>query len=75
MSPRLGRNTVPVRGFAGTRKTNVGLVFQEIPNSGKTMMTMIKDNGVHSTTYPVTQTQLKKIIKNDFWVLPNRPFN
>ena len=39
------------------------------------MMSIIKDNGQHISSYSITQQQFKDIRDKDVWVLPNPPFN
>lgn len=75
MSLKFGQKTVPVRGFAGERKLNAGLVFQEVPGANDFMMSIIKDNGQHVSTYLITQQQLRNIMNDGFWVLQTRPFS
>ena len=75
MNPVFGINTLPVRGFTGNHKTDVGLVIQSIPNSSDSRLSIIKDNGQHVSTYTVTQKKLIKIVQDGFWVLKTRHFN
>lgn len=78
MSPVFHQTTVPIRGFAGTRKADVGLVFQTVPNpvnNKKIMMSIIKDDGLHITSYTITRQQFDDIRNNEFWVLRKQPFN
>jgi len=76
MSYSFGKNTNPLRGFAGTRKTDVGLVFQNNPDKKKPlMMTVIKDDGQHVTSFPISFKKYLKIQADGFWVLQQQPFN
>ena len=79
MTPIFGKSTTPVRGFAGIRKVDVGLVFQTNPNppnkNKPIMMTIIKDNGQHVSSFPISLTQFNQLVSQDYWVLPGQPFN
>lgn len=76
MSYSFAKNTTPVRGFAGTRKVDVGLVFQNNPDKTKPlMMSIIKDNGQQVTAFPISFKKYQEIKADGFWVLPKQPFN
>jgi hypothetical protein len=78
MSLKFNQKTLALRGSAGIRQADVGLVFQKISNPNKNksiMMTIINDTGQHVTSYPISQDQLKEIQARDFWVIPDQPFN
>ena len=47
MRPTYGIKTLPVRGSAGIRKENVGMVIQNIPNSKNRYLSVIRSNGTH----------------------------
>ena len=74
MSPQFGTLTMEIRGKAGTSETPVGLVIQKIPNTNRMYLSIIKDNGKHITTYPITNQRLNRLRNNDFWVLRTRTF-
>ena len=75
MSPGFGIKTVPVRGFAGIRKENVGMVIQTIPNNENRYLSVIRSDGTHISSYPVIPEKLLDIIEDDFWVWKDRNFN
>jgi hypothetical protein len=75
MSPRFGIKSLPVRGFAGIRKENVGMVIQNIPNSKNRYLSIIRDDGTHISSYPVNPEKLLKITQDRFWVWKDRNFN
>ena len=75
MNPIFGTKTYGLRGFAGENRANVGLVIQQIPKTNKFYLSIIKDNGKHSTSYSITEKKLNKIIADGFWVLQNQKFN
>lgn len=75
MSPTFGIETVPVRGFAGIRKDNVGMVIQNIPNNDNPSLSVIRSDGTHISSYPVNPEKLIKIVESDFWVWQTRNFN
>jgi len=72
MSPTYGIKTLPVRGFAGIRKENVGMVIQNIPNSKNRYLSVIRSDGTHISSYPVSPEKLLKIVQDDFWVWKDR---
>ena len=71
----LGITTFAVRGFAGKRKANVGIVIQTIPNSNNHYISVIKDDGKHISSYVVKPKKLSKIMDDDFWVWKDRNYN
>src|SRR6056300_107 len=77
MKPIFGTEakTHAVRGFAGKHKVNVGLVIQSIPGTDKYYLSIINDRGIHVSSYSLSETKLRQLIKNDFWVLTKRNFN
>jgi archaellum biogenesis protein FlaJ (TadC family) len=75
MNPLFGTQTFAVRGFAGKNRVNVGLVIQKIPKTDNYYLSIIKDNGKHTSSYSITGKKLKKIVANDFWVLTDKKFN
>ena len=75
ISPKDGIKTLPVRGFAGIRKENVGMVIQNIPNSDNRYLSIIRDDGTHISSYPVSPEKLLKIVQDGFWVWKDRNFN
>ena len=75
MSPTDGTKTLSLRGFAGIRKENVGMVIQSIPNSEDQYLSVIRSDGTHVSSYPVSPEKLIKIVQDDFWVWQDRNFN
>ena len=70
-----GLTTLAVRGFAGKRKANVGIVIQTIPNSNNHYISVIKDDGKHISSYVVKPKKLSKIMDDDFWVWKDHNYN
>lgn len=70
-----GAKTHAVRGFAGKHKVNVSLVIQSIPGTDKYYLSILNDRGIHVSFYSISETKLRQLIKNDFWVLTKRNFN
>lgn len=71
MSPVFDVNIKSVPGFAGVRKQETELTIQSIePN--KNIIGIIREDGMHISSFPVKNKKLKEIAKNDFWVLKDR---
>ena len=70
-----GAKTYGIRGFAGKNRVNVSLVIQSIPNTNNHYLSIVNDKGTHISSYSINEKKLKKIIANDFWILPNKNFN
>jgi hypothetical protein len=71
MSPVFGVKTMSIPGFAGVRKYETELTIQRIkPNMN--ILGIIREDGTHISSFSVTDKKLKKIAKNDFWVLEDR---
>ena len=50
-------------------ETPVNLVFQEISNTSDYYLSIIKRNGKHITTYPISDVQFEGIVmENKLWV-------
>ena len=75
MNPVFGLKTVPVRGFAGRLKHDVGLVIQDIPKSSNRRLSIISDNGKHISSFTVTELRLQQIVKDGFWILKDQNYN
>ncbi len=75
ISSTYGVKTLPVRGFAGIRKENVGMVIQSIPNNKNFYLSVIRSDGTHISSYPVSSKKLLKIVQDGFWVWKDRNFN
>lgn len=62
-------------GFAGKQKRETQLVLTPIdPGVGNQdfYLGLIREDGLHITTYPITKNKLQNIAKDDFWVLQDR---
>lgn len=72
--PKKGVDFKVVPGFVGTRKRDSDLTITPMEsNSNKVMLGIIREDGVHITSYPVKLTKLKRIALVDgFWVLKER---
>lgn len=56
-------------------KENVGMVIQNIPNSKNRYLSVIRSDGPHISSYPVSPEKLLKVVLDDFWVWKDRNFN
>ena len=72
MSPIFGVNTKSVPGFAGVRKQDTELTIQQTDTPDKTILSIIREDGVHISSFSVNNEVLRKITKDNFWVLKNR---
>jgi len=71
MSPVFGVNTKSVPGFAGVRKQETELTIQSTkPN--KNILGILREDGMHISSFSITDDKLKAIAKNDFWILKDR---
>ena len=71
MSPVFDVNIKSVPGFAGVRKQETELTIQSI-EPDKNILSIIREDGKHVSSFSVTDDKLIDIAKNDFWVLKNR---
>jgi len=73
MSPLFGqKKTLSVPGFAGTYKQNTELTIQQNDTPDNTILNIIREDGLHISSFSIDDVALKKLIKDDFWVLKNR---
>ena len=73
MSPLFGqKKTISVPGFAGVNKINTELTIQLGNKPDSNLISIIREDGVHITTYSITDIGLKKLYKDGFWVLKDR---
>jgi len=73
MSPRFGpRETFPVPGFAGKFKRNTELIIQQTNIPDRTNLSIIREDGLHISSYPLDDDAVRELIKNNFWVLKDR---
>ena len=71
MSPIFGVNTKSVPGFAGVRRQDTELTIQSTkPNTN--ILSIIREDGMHISSFLITDDKLKTIANNDFWVLKER---
>jgi hypothetical protein len=73
MSPIFGVNTKSVPGFAGVRKQDTELTIQST-KSNIHILGIIREDGMHISSFPVKNKKLKEMAKDDFWVLKDRYF-
>jgi len=73
MSPLFGpKKTFPVAGFAGKFKQNTELTIQQTETPNKTILSIIREDGLHISSYSVDDRALLKLTEDNFWVLKNR---
>ena len=73
MSPLFGpKNTTTVPGFAGKHKQNTELTIQQtnIPNSS--ILSIVREDGLHISSYSLDDNAVRKLVNDGFWVLKNR---
>jgi len=72
MCPIFGplENTFSVPGFAGKNKIGTELTFRKGPD--RTMMSIIREDGVHISSFPLKESKLQEIARDNFWVLKDR---
>jgi hypothetical protein len=61
-----------VPGFAVKFKQNTELTIQQTDTPDKTILSIIREDGVHISSFSVDDADIRKITKNNFWVLKNR---
>lgn len=75
----VGRSSIELPGFAGQRHTNVTLKFKTEMSTkgetGRTIMSVVNDKGIHVSSYPISNRKYRKIIKDGFWIWQDRNFN
>jgi len=59
-------------GFAGKYKQNTELTIQQTNRPNKTILGIIREDGLHISSYSLNDTALRKLTKDGFWVLKNR---
>lgn len=86
LTPVYNPNTEAVLGIAGRQKVQSQLILSKprpllggkspVP-SGKRdiMLGIITSDGLHISSYPITQDRLKRIEADNYWVLQNRDIN
>ena len=63
--------TISVPGFAGKHKIGTELTIQQRPG-GINMLSIIREDGTHISSFSVDRSAIEKLIENDFWVLRDR---
>jgi hypothetical protein len=71
MSPIFGVNTKSVPGFTGVRKQDTELTIQST-KSNINILGIIREDGMHISSFSINDDKLKTIVNNDFWVLKDR---
>jgi hypothetical protein len=71
MSPIFGVNTKSVTGFAGVRKQDTQLTIQSTKPNINTLG-IIREDGMHISSFSITDYKLKTMVNNDFWALKDR---
>lgn len=61
----------PVPGFTGKRKVETEIKIQTVKEN-QYILSVIREDVVHMTSYPVNTRKLKRIGADDFWVLKDR---
>jgi hypothetical protein len=73
MTRRFGpKETFLVPGFAGKFKRNTELIIQQTNTPNKTILSVIREDGVHISSYSVDDKALQKIREDNFWVWKKR---
>ena len=77
MSPKFTEFTphkTAAPGFAGTRKYRTDLTFEIKRNNNPddNIISIIREDGTHISSYRVKEKKLFQIIKDEFWILKGR---
>ena len=73
MSPLFGpKETFSVPGSAGKYKQNTELTIQQTNTPNKTILSIIREDGLHISSYSINDRALRQLIKDNFWVLKDR---
>ena len=73
MSPLFGpKETFSVPGSAGKYKQNTELTIQQTNTPNKTILSIIREDGLHISSYSINDRALRQLTKDNFWVLKNR---
>ena len=71
MIPVFGVTPMSVPGFAGRQKYETELTIQQIKPKTR-ILSIIREDGTHISSFSITDDKLRRIAENDFWVLENR---
>jgi hypothetical protein len=73
MSSSFGsKKTFSVPGFAGKFKVNTELTLQQTNTPDKTILSIIREDGLHISSFPLDDEALLQLTKDNFWVLKDR---
>ena len=62
---------IPVPGFAGKIKRGTELKIKMVKKD-KNILSIIREDGVHISSFIIDDEQLKELVANGFWVLQDR---
>jgi hypothetical protein len=74
MSPRFNE-IWSVLGFAGIHKTETELVIQSTKTPKKYILSVVREDGLHISSYSISQLDLENMAKDEFWVWKNSTLN
>ena len=73
MSPLFGtKKTLSVPGFAGKDKRNTELTIQQKDIPDKNIISIIREDGTHISSFSLNEKGIRKLAADDFWVLKKR---
>ena len=73
MSPLFGtKKTISVAGFAGKHKQNTELTIQQTNVPDSTILSIIREDGLHISSFSLDDDAVRKLVNDGFWVLKNR---
>lgn len=72
MCPLFEKKTISIAGFAGKYKQNTELTIQQTDTPNHTILSIIREDGLHISSYSVDDRALRQLTKDNFWVLKNR---
>lgn len=73
MSPFFGpKKTFSVLGFARKYKQNTELTIQQRDTPNNTILSIIREDGLHISSYSIDDIALRQLTKDNFWVFKNR---
>ena len=73
ISPLFGpKETFLVPGFAGKFKRNTELTIQQTDTPNESLLSIIREDGGHISTFSINDDYLQGIIDDGFWVLKKR---
>lgn len=72
MCPLFEKKTFSVADFARKYKQNTELTIQQTDTPNHTILSIIREDGLHISSYSVDDRALRQLTKDNFWVLKNR---